>query len=361
MKTRCFDAILEIPVHKDSFPDKYQIEIKGNKDTATVQVYAQDPKEESKRTYAQVYTSQLFDLYWGDSFVLEVHPNQDIRAKGVVLDPASTKIGRSKTPKKLSYLEGLSLDKKTMLYTVVLHKGIKGLSLTEMNRFALLSASELTELAQELEAARKIKILAFAPLFLLAESSIDFLCESIVAYIKKQHNANPEWIGIPAEQLSNRFHPHPRVLLLALKHLERAQKIKWMEGRIVPADFTLSITAEEEKLVKQMEALVLAGKFQTLAISDLQKQFRLSSEKMDRLLALLVERNKVIQGRDGFLLHSKWLDELIEKLRKSEQKEFSVSDFKTMTGLSRKYAIPLLEWLDQQGVTRRKGSIREIL
>jgi hypothetical protein len=39
----------------------------------------------------------------------------------------------------------------------------------------------------------------------------------------------------------------------------------------------------------------------------------------------------------------------------------TVSEFKSMTGLSRKYAIPLLELLDQMGITRRKGPGREIL
>jgi selenocysteine-specific elongation factor len=79
------------------------------------------------------------------------------------------------------------------------------------------------------------------------------------------------------------------------------------------------------------------------------------------MLALLTERKKVVLGKDGFILHSRWLDELIQKIRYSGKKELTVSDFKEMTGLTRKYAIPLLELLDQKGVTRRRGSSREIL
>ncbi|MDH5743615.1 MAG: SelB C-terminal domain-containing protein, partial [Candidatus Aminicenantes bacterium] len=65
--------------------------------------------------------------------------------------------------------------------------------------------------------------------------------------------------------------------------------------------------------------------------------------------------------KDGFILHSHWLDEIIEKIHKSGKKELTVSDFKKMTGLSRKYAIPLLELLDQLGITRRRGPSREVL
>jgi len=55
------------------------------------------------------------------------------------------------------------------------------------------------------------------------------------------------------------------------------------------------------------------------------------------------------------------LDEIISRIKKFGKRELTVADFKKMTGLSRKYAIPLLELLDQMGVTRRKGSLREIL
>ncbi|MBS1226486.1 MAG: Elongation factor SelB, winged helix, partial [Candidatus Aminicenantes bacterium] len=59
--------------------------------------------------------------------------------------------------------------------------------------------------------------------------------------------------------------------------------------------------------------------------------------------------------------HSKWLDEIVRKIRGSGRRELTVADFKAMTGLSRKYSIPLLELLDSMGVTRRKGSVRDIL
>jgi selenocysteine-specific elongation factor len=83
--------------------------------------------------------------------------------------------------------------------------------------------------------------------------------------------------------------------------------------------------------------------------------------KLNKLLSLLIERKKIVQGKEGFFLHSRWLDEVIKRIKDSGRTELTVPDFKKMTGLSRKYAIPLLELLDQMGVTRRKGPLREIL
>jgi selenocysteine-specific elongation factor len=79
------------------------------------------------------------------------------------------------------------------------------------------------------------------------------------------------------------------------------------------------------------------------------------------LLSLLIEREKIVQSKDGFFLHSRWLEEIISKLKEHSGKELTVSDFKKMTGLSRKYAIPLLELLDQMGITRRISPSRRVI
>jgi len=52
---------------------------------------------------------------------------------------------------------------------------------------------------------------------------------------------------------------------------------------------------------------------------------------------------------------------LIAKLQESGAKELTVSEFKRISGLSRKYAIPLLELLDKKGVLRKQGSLHKIL
>jgi selenocysteine-specific elongation factor len=76
---------------------------------------------------------------------------------------------------------------------------------------------------------------------------------------------------------------------------------------------------------------------------------------------ILIERKKVVQSKEGFFLHASWLDEVVAKIRSTGRKELNVGEFKDLTGLSRKFAIPLLELLDEMGVTRRRGATREIL
>lgn len=103
------------------------------------------------------------------------------------------------------------------------------------------------------------------------------------------------------------------------------------------------------------------GEFQSISLSEIRRRFRISQERLERLLSLLTERKKVVQGPEGLFIHSRWLDEVIAQVRSLGKQELTVADFKKLTGLSRKYAIPLLELLDQMKVTRRRGAWREIL
>ena len=77
------------------------------------------------------------------------------------------------------------------------------------------------------------------------------------------------------------------------------------------------------------------------------------------LIPLLMNREQLIRVADR-LVHHQALDSLQRDVRRffEENDEMGPAEFKNITGLSRRHAIPLLEWLDTQGVTVRKGNTR---
>ena len=82
-----------------------------------------------------------------------------------------------------------------------------------------------------------------------------------------------------------------------------------------------------------------------------------------RQIITLLQRNRTIvrMGSDDLFIHSQALGKLIERLRAERGQAIDVGQFKQMTGLSRKYAIPLLEYLDREHVTRKSGDRRIVL
>jgi selenocysteine-specific elongation factor len=78
---------------------------------------------------------------------------------------------------------------------------------------------------------------------------------------------------------------------------------------------------------------------------------------------LLIEAGVLVKVHGEMFFHRAVLDDLTQKVRAhgAENREIDVAAFKELTGISRKYAIPLLEYLDRQRITRREGDRRIVL
>jgi selenocysteine-specific elongation factor len=99
------------------------------------------------------------------------------------------------------------------------------------------------------------------------------------------------------------------------------------------------------------------------AVAQAAAQFGVDAARAQRFAQMLISSGELVRVA-GLVFHCCALDGLRETLRKFKAErgpKLDVNAFKDLTGVSRKYAIPLLEYLDLQRVTRRSGDIREIL
>jgi selenocysteine-specific elongation factor len=254
----------------------------------------------------------------------------------------------------------LSRDDEALL-ALATENGLRGVKESQAQILLPLSRAELISLAQYLEEEGRIRILGFSPLFFISRESVDFLGRKIVAYIAKFHRNHPGENRASLDQLKNRFDTPVKILLLALKTLVHDGTLRRDGGGYALKGFERRLPPREEKILRALEEMSLTSERPALSSKDLQEKLGLSAMKLESLLDILVERKKIVRSPDGFFLHSPWLDDLAARIRSSARRELTVADFKAMTGLSRKYAIPLLELLDEMGVTRRRGATREIL
>lgn len=360
-KTSCIDALIEGSFPAREEPCLFLFCHQEGDTRASLFLYDDMENEKKEDVFAQVQLSRSLPLKWKDTFLLRSPDSKTIWAKGTVLDPFSKKVDRKSRKRKLEYLKQLLGGEKDMLLALGRFKGIRGLWEKEIIRFGSLTEKRLVSLSQELEAEGQIKILSFSPLFFIAQSSFLFLCEEILSHLKRFHEKHPDMTGVHREKLRKRFDLHPRILSLALRYLVQEERIEEMGDQIALADYEMTLSPEEEKILHHLEEMCLKGEFQSVSMEVLQKSLNLSSKHLHRMLTLLMDRKKVVLSKDGFILHSRWLEEIIQAIRKSGKKELTIADFKNISGLSRKYAIPLLELLDQLGVTQRKGNVRKIL
>lgn len=119
--------------------------------------------------------------------------------------------------------------------------------------------------------------------------------------------------------------------------------------------------AETERMSRVARAYEVAGLAAPL-VPELAQKLGLGETEMRRLITLL-QRNKTVvrMGDDNLFIHTEALNQLSTKVTQLRGTLIDVAGFKQLTGLSRKYAIPLLEYLDRQRITRKQGDQRLVL
>jgi selenocysteine-specific elongation factor len=358
MKAPAFDAVLDFPLGKlgQDVPAEVafldggvgvrfiEYPVPGRKGVPFVRALAVGP----------------IDVKWGDLFEVRTTAG-GVLGRGTCLYPGSPSPDELKLSKRKALLARFSLGEKDMILALAEEGGLKGLKGEEIAVFCRLPRSRVEALAHLLEEEGKARILEFAPLFLVSQGTLDFLRGRVVSFLTQFHKNHASQRGAPLEKLEKRFDAPRTVLVLALRLLAKEGRITEESGIVRLSEFRIPLTAADEETLAALERMVLSGELGSVTMDDIQSQFKLTQGKLHMLLAVLAERKKIVEGLDGFILHSSWLDEIVRKIRGSGKRELTVADFKVMTGLSRKYSIPLLELLDSMGVTRRKGSVRDIL
>ncbi|MHB8055434.1 MAG: SelB domain-containing protein [Candidatus Aminicenantales bacterium] len=217
------------------------------------------------------------------------------------------------------------------------------------------------DLARALEAEGRVRILSFAPLYLVAREAMDYFGGRFIPYLEKFHSSHVKERGAAFAKIQDRFDIPRQILLLCLKTLVHEGKLREDQGLYALAGFVRELPEREELILQKIEKECFAGNPRSVSPAEVCDKLNLSPETRDQLLDILVERKRIVMGKDGFYLHQPWLEEVIANIRRRSKGTLTIAEFKELTGLSRKYAIPLLELLDEMGVTRRRGADREIL
>jgi selenocysteine-specific elongation factor len=358
MKAPAFDAVLDVPLGGAGAELRAEAVLLGDGAKARFVDYGFPGRK--KAPFVHVLPDRPLDVRWADPFEVRTGSG-DLLGRGRCLYPDPPAAKDLKPSRRKALLERLSLGEKDMVLAMTEFGALQGLKGEDLEPFCRLSRSRLEALSRALEEEGLVRILGFAPLRLISQASLEFLRGRILAFLVRHHKSHPGERGAAGEALEKKLAAPRTVLVLALRLLAKEGRVVEEGGLVRLADFRIPLSAADEETLVALEGMVLRGELGRVSVDDLRATLKLTPGKLQTLLAVLAERKKIVEGVDGFILHARWLDEIVLKVRESGKRELTVADFKAMTGLSRKYSIPLLELLDSMGVTRRKGSIRDIL
>ena len=187
--------------------------------------------------------------------------------------------------------------------------------------------------------------------------------ERVVAVLGAFHEADPLKPAMPRETLRSQASPRMaaeafRMLLAAMA----AEGVVRLAGeRVAMAAHRVVLSAADEACSRRLEDTLRRAGLDPPDPAELLRA--VGGARAERLLELLVESGLLVRIRDGRLFHAGALDALRSKVRDFARTSstMDVAAFKELAGVTRKNAIPLLEQLDQERVTRREGNVRRIL
>ena len=178
--------------------------------------------------------------------------------------------------------------------------------------------------------------------------------------VREFHAGNPLLAGMPRQDLRNAELPGcPAFLLDAL--LEGGGEIV-AEGELVrERGHRLVLQQDEVQARAAIERAFESAGLATPAWKDVLAQSGVEPKRARTLLEMLLREKRLVRVSEELVFHRSAIEELRRMFAARRSQRFEVGAFKEWTGISRKYAIPLLEYLDREHITRRDGHDRVVL
>ncbi len=184
--------------------------------------------------------------------------------------------------------------------------------------------------------------------------------DRLVRTVREFHGQNPLQPGIPKQDLRSRELPDAPPFLLDT--LLADAKDLMVEGELVRhRAHKVMLKEDEEQARAAIERAFESAGLAVPAVGEVLAKSGIEPARARTLLAGLLREKRLARISDDLVFHRAAIDQLRGLLSARKAQRFNVTAFKEWTGISRKYAIPLLEYLDREHVTRREGDERLVL
>lgn len=325
---------------------------------ATANFYGSKQLQPGSEEFAQLRLSAPLLVVPGDRFIIRQFSPVVTIGGGVVVEnkpPARVKNVESYT----GLLEVLGNgSREALLLARITSRGTQGLGIAEAVARTGWTKAEVLWVG-----GRIPEITNLSGIFIL-NSALDLARKGLLQALDSFHKQNPLAGGMPKENLRERLAGvAPEVFSSVFDEAIKNKQLV-VSGDLVhlPGRGVVMKDDESESRQKIEHAFATAG-LRVPALKDVLAGLKIDKMRAQKIVTLLLREKILMKVSDDLVFHQSALAELRKSLaaQKTRSPRIDVRGFKDLTGISRKYAIPLLEYLDRERVTRRVGDYREIL
>ena len=353
----------------DAKPLKHLVKVRfhqGTKETlARVALIGQDIIAPGETSYAQLRLDEPVFCLHGDAFIIRRFSPTITIGGGLILhpNPSKHKSTDHNAVEALRKLDGNNIKEKIPVLLSVDAK--RAIDLKALNSLLGLPVDELTRICKELSEAKKLVMLPASSPVLILPSVVESLKKSTLALIAAFHNENPLQKGLSKEELRKRFYDDLplEVFRHCLDELAEKHRIMFLDEAVSLYGREMRLSAESENTRKMIEDALTKAGVQPPTLTELQDELDADPEEIKRIFFWMIKEKQLVKIAEDLVYLRVTLDEIKRKIKEkfASGAKLGVPDFKDIFGVTRKHAIPLLEFLDREKFTRRLGADRVIL
>jgi selenocysteine-specific elongation factor len=338
----------------------------------------------AERTYAQLRLAEPGLFLPGDRFIVRQFSPVTTIGGGHILDSQPPAHPGKLGPNVRQFLEILEgSDPESRLEALVRQSG--EVTLADLVVRTGWLPGEVVRIAESVENKGLLLSVGQPPSLFMHAEYFRALEENTMKMLREFHEANPLLQGLAKEELRARVgsaifgkqaghraegpraaggaRPSVGAFNAVLQALSAQGKVDTRGETVTQAGRVLRLTPEETEAREQISRAFEKAGLAVPGATEVLAALRIDRNKAEKILQILLKEKVLVRVAEGLIFHRGALEGLqgMLKQRKAQSDRINVAAFKEMTGLSRKYVIPLLEYLDRERVTRRQGDERIIL
>ncbi len=328
-----------------------------------VALLADDELAGGQQGYAQFRLERPCAARPGDRFIVRRYSPVETIAGGVVVDIAPPKHRRATVD--LDAIRAFHrADAAAKIAQLVAHAGAQGVSELELALRLGRSANATRAALHRASESGGLTLLSESPLVAITTAAFDEVQRAIVDAAAAYHERFRLRPAVPMEKLRSAAGSEPvaaTVLEAALVRLVVAETLRRDADGYALSTHIARVPDEAAEL-----SATIIARFEQAGLAPPSIDNALGAPPDDpvtarELLHYLLRKGELIRVRNDMVFHAEAIAKLVDAMQNhfARGEQFSVADFKDWARVSRKYAIPLLEYLDARHITRRVGDSRE--
>jgi len=299
-----------------------------------------------------------------DRFVVRSYSPVRTTGGGTVLNPIPPKHKRMRQ----EIIEGLrtliQADPEKILTHHLKAAGYSGIRFADLKIMTNQSDRDLEASIQKLLSTKAVLMVDKDQRAYIHQENFSSLQQEIEAQLEAYHRANPLKTGMSKEELKSKL---PRAMdaklfNLILVQMGKTGRIAQEENTVRLSSHSVSLGVDQADLRDKMLAVYREAGLQPPFFRDVSRQLNADAPRAKDVLMHLIDEGQIVRTKDDLFFHAQAVEDLRRKLVAffDGHQDITTTQFKEMTGASRKYVIPLLEYFDSQQITLRVGDVRKL-